>query len=221
MIFRKLCMVLSIIAGISGVLSQDLGRPKLKVSIIYEALCSDSIEFFAHQLGPNYDVLKDYIDVTMIPFSKSLSVNHMLKFVCQHGPEECKGNRQQLCVMNQSYDQVVQTKFVLCQMGQKNITDIEECTKALGLSSNITACMEGDEGNHLQLQAERVTFVYQPQFLPTIIYDGIFNQQLQDNSIKDFLGTVCHVFQLRGDLIPLSGVCHYPVVCLTCSVFAY
>uniref|UniRef100_A0A1I8NDU5 Gamma interferon inducible lysosomal thiol reductase n=1 Tax=Musca domestica TaxID=7370 RepID=A0A1I8NDU5_MUSDO len=174
MIFPKLTLTLSIISGLSGVLTQDVGRPK--------------------------------------------SVNHTLQFICQHGPEECKGNRQQLCVMNQSYDHVVQTKFVLCQMGQKNITDIEECTKSLGLSSDIDECMNGDEGNHLQLQAERVTFVYRPQFLPTIIYDGVFNPILQNNSLKDFLGTVCYVFQLRGDLIPLSRVCNQPIVCLTCSI---
>ncbi|XP_061398033.1 GILT-like protein 1 [Musca vetustissima] len=207
-----------IIIGISGVLSQDILKQKLKVSIIYEALCSDSIKFFAQQMAPHYDDLKDYIDVTMIPFSRSVSINNNLQFTCQHGPEECKGNRQQLCVMNQSYDQVVQTKFVLCQMGQKNITDIEECTKSLGLSPNIDACMNGDEGNHLQLQAERVTFVYKPMFLPTIIYDGVFDQQLQDNSIKDFFGTICFVFQLRGDVFALANACKQPVVCVTCSI---
>ena len=45
---------------------------QLKVLVLYESLCPDSVRFMQRQLGPSYDLIKDYIDITLVPFGKSI-----------------------------------------------------------------------------------------------------------------------------------------------------
>lgn len=202
-------LAVSLNAGSALTQQTNAVKEKLKVMVLYESLCPDSIRFIGSQLGPHYDGLKDYIDITLVPFGKSKSINNngLVQFFCQHGPKECEGNRQQLCVLQQTTDQATQVNFVVCQMRKRDVTDIRECAESLGLSSDIDACMHNGLGTTLQLEAERVTFLFKPQFVPTIVYDGVFDQQLQDNSLRDFRGTVCYLLQRRGDISFHSEVC--------------
>ncbi|XP_061398032.1 GILT-like protein 1 [Musca vetustissima] len=196
-------------AGRALTQSNNAVKEKLKVMVLYESLCPDSVRFINSQLGPNYDALKDYIDVTLVPFGKSKSINNngLYQFFCQHGPKECEGNREQLCVLQQTTDQEAQVNFVVCQMRKRDVIDIRECAESFGLSSDIDDCMHNGLGTSLQLESERVTNLYKPQFVPTIVYDGVFDQQLQDNSLRDFRGTVCYLLQRRGDISFHSEVC--------------
>lgn len=42
-----------------------------KISIYYEALCSDSRYFIMKQLNPTYDSLRDYMTLDFIPYGKA------------------------------------------------------------------------------------------------------------------------------------------------------
>ncbi|KAI8129134.1 hypothetical protein FF38_04634 [Lucilia cuprina] len=180
---------------------------KLKVLVLYESLCPDSVRFIGRQLGPNYDALKDYIDISLVPFGKSYSKNNGAQFFCQHGPRECFGNRQQSCVLQQTKDQLSQVKFVVCQMTTPDNSNVNYCAESVGLSSEIDTCMNTELGTLLQLEAERITHSYRLSFVPTIIYDGVFDQQLQDSSLRDFRGTVCGLLQKRGTISFHDAVC--------------
>lgn len=50
----------------------------INVGVYYESLCSDSMRWIKQQLLPEYDVLKDYISVTFIPYGKA-SVSRSLR----------------------------------------------------------------------------------------------------------------------------------------------
>ncbi|XP_037952446.1 GILT-like protein 1 [Teleopsis dalmanni] len=180
-----------------GIVS-EAQQKKLNVLILYESLCPDSIRFMAKQLGPSYDLLKDYIDISLIPFGKSQSQNNGAEFYCQHGPSECEGNRLQSCMLLQTSDQTTQVKFAVCQMTAEDKLTGKYCAEKVGLSNDIDACMHTELGTYLQLKAERVTHSYAPTFVPTIVYDNVFNQQLQDSSLRDFRGTICNLLQKRG-----------------------
>ncbi|XP_055852532.1 GILT-like protein 1 [Episyrphus balteatus] len=179
---------------------------KINVLVLYESLCPDSIRFMKNQLGPNYDSLKDVIDVTLVPFGKSESVNDGAQFFCQHGPAECEGNRMQSCVLHETTDQETQVKFVVCQMSGQYESSNQYCAQSVGLSGDIKECMNTELGTLLQLEAEKITQLYAPSFVPTIIYDGKFDQQLQDNSLTNFKGVVCSLLQKRGS-IAFNTVC--------------
>lgn len=180
---------------------------KLNVLVLYESLCPDSTKFMRQQLGPSYELLKDYIDITLVPFGKSQSQNNGAQFYCQHGIDECEGNRMQSCVLHQTDDQEKHVHFAVCQMTTRERRSVKNCAEASGLSSAIDECMLTDLGTLLQLEAEQITHSYRPTFIPTIIYDRVFNQQLQDNSIYDFRGTVCKELLRRGIITVESAAC--------------
>ncbi|XP_014097357.2 GILT-like protein 1 [Bactrocera oleae] len=177
---------------------QSVAANKLDVTILYESLCPDSIRFMGRQLAPAYGNLKQNLNINLVPFGKSRSVNLGSDFYCQHGPAECAGNRLQSCVLNQQSTQDQRVRFAICQMLAKDKQNVEDCTDLVGLSSDVDGCVKTTVGTQLQLLAEQVTNQYSPLFVPTIIYDGVFNQQLQDASLYDFRGTVCTLLQKRG-----------------------
>lgn len=180
------------------ILTSTANEQKINVLVLYESLCPDSINFMKNQLGPNYDSLKDYISITLVPFGKSESLNNGGQFSCQHGPAECEGNRLQSCVLHQTSNQETQVKYVICQMSGKYEATSSYCAELVGLSGHVEECVNTDLGTILQLEAERITQQYSPSFVPTIIYDGIFDQQLQDSSLTNFKGVVCSLLQKRG-----------------------
>lgn len=61
-----------------------LGEPlfyfqeKLKVSVYYESLCPDSINFLVKQFYPVYSTgLKEHLDVDLVPYGKAaVSINN-------------------------------------------------------------------------------------------------------------------------------------------------
>ncbi|CAD6995734.1 unnamed protein product [Ceratitis capitata] len=185
-------------ASTSAQCVQSDGANKLDVTILYESLCPDSIRFMSRQLAPSYGKLKQDININLVPFGKSRSVNYGNEFFCQHGPAECAGNRLQSCVLNQKSTQDQRVRFAICQMLAKDKQNVEDCTDLVGLSSDVDNCVDTPVGTQLQLLAEQVTNQYSPSFVPTIVYNGVFNQQLQDASLQDFHGTVCLLLQKCG-----------------------
>ncbi|XP_011185002.1 GILT-like protein 1 [Zeugodacus cucurbitae] len=195
-VFVLLQFVFVVLTGAQG--GQSVAPNKLDVTILYESLCPDSIRFMGRQLAPAYGNLKENLNINLVPFGKSRSVNLGSEFYCQHGPAECAGNRLQSCVLNQESTQNQRVRFAICQMLAKDKQNVEDCTDLVGLSSDVDDCVNTNVGTQLQLLAEQVTNQYTPSFVPTIIYDGVFNQQLQDASLYDFRGTVCALLQKRG-----------------------
>ncbi|XP_055546176.1 GILT-like protein 1 [Wyeomyia smithii] len=181
-----------VVAANVALLSADTTR--VKVDVYYEHLCPDSIRWISDQLGPSYDALRDIIDIDFIPFGKSVSINNGESFECQHGPLECEGNRIQSCVLNYIPEQDRQVSYVVCQMNFNADPRGYECAFRSGVNLiSAQACVEGDLGRQLQLQAERRTQLIAPSFVPTIVFNGQFDQSLQDRSLNDFLGVMCEL----------------------------
>jgi len=75
---------------------------KTPVYVYYESLCPDSQAFITKQLYPSMKILKDHIDLHLIPFGKSTyqTRGSDTTFECHHGPNECYGNKIQACAIN-------------------------------------------------------------------------------------------------------------------------
>ena len=71
----------------------DASQKRNKLSIYYETMCPDTRKFILEQLVPTYSQLTyHYLDLELIPYGKVSADG-----TCQHGHDECYGNRFQGC----------------------------------------------------------------------------------------------------------------------------
>ncbi|XP_028169759.1 GILT-like protein 1 [Ostrinia furnacalis] len=173
---------------------------KLFISVYYESRCPDSKAFVLEQLRPAMKLLSDHIMLMLVPFGKARSINQGYGgFQCQHGPSECLGNVVQSCALDQMLDRTDAQKvdYVACEFetfaGAKG--DLSCVQKANVSPDLVRDCMASGRGTELQLDAEYLTRLVSPKFVPTVTIDGIFNQQIQDSSQVDLVGTLCSVLK--------------------------
>ncbi|GBP31773.1 GILT-like protein 1 [Eumeta japonica] len=169
---------------------------ELYITIYYESLCPDSKDFVLNQLRPAVRYLHEYIVLRLIPFGKSKSVNGGADgFVCQHGPKECLGNRVQNCALSQMADRSDADKvaYVACEMTHKSgAHGSYACASKANISvHDVEKCVNSEEGTRLQKHSELITKLARPSFIPTVIVDGMFMQEIQDSSLIDFIATLC------------------------------
>ncbi|CAG2103650.1 unnamed protein product [Medioppia subpectinata] len=95
-----------------------------RISVYYESICPDSRRFILNQLIPTYDKLSPYVDVDLIPFGNAnvSYPNHDFKpyFQCQHGPDECYGNKAQACVIDLTKSTRPSLSYIKCMFSADN-----------------------------------------------------------------------------------------------------
>ena len=86
-------------------------------------------------------------------------------------------------------------EFVACQMkfgadelscGEKHLPEKQ---------GTIQQCVDSDIGRNLQLEAEKMTDALAPSFVPSIVYNGRYDQDLQARSLRDFKHVVCDLLR--------------------------
>ncbi|XP_043268645.1 gamma-interferon-inducible-lysosomal thiol reductase-like [Venturia canescens] len=177
----------------------------LNVTVYYEALCGDSIRFVNQQLAPSYEGLKEHLKIDFVPYGKAeQSRNEKTgewSFDCQHGPDECKGNRDQACALdaiNKNEDaakrQDLSVNLVACVMSSTNpATAVTRCAKTVKLSVEtqklLGECQESRTANELLAQHGVTTMRLNPilTFVPTITVNG----QAETEARNHFRRFVC------------------------------
>jgi len=187
-------LIAFLLAAVSSVNAQ-----KLHVAIYYESLCGDSIRFITNQLNPAYADLKDYIEILFVPFGKSWRISGD-RYACQHGQDECDGNKIQSCTLNAlNGNPDASMRYVACQMAYGADLTGQNCAARAGVNFGVVSqCFNGVLGKQLQMGAEKATheiaYPY-PSFVPTIVYNRRFEQSLQNRSLNDFTGVVCELIR--------------------------
>ncbi|XP_032691603.1 GILT-like protein 1 [Odontomachus brunneus] len=185
------------------------GNNIVNVDIYYESLCGDSKRFITTQLAPSYRQLKDYIHVTLIPYGKAThtreSATSPWQFQCQHGPSECRGNKAQSCAIDaikssetaEKQEQLM-VNVVNCAMSSRNpSTAVPQCAQNSGVSEEtktaIDSCIESSLGDDLLAANGDKTAALNPPlaFVPTIIINGVYSQENQDEALRNFVGLIC------------------------------
>ncbi|XP_070500843.1 GILT-like protein 1 [Chironomus tepperi] len=164
---------------------------KLNIDILYESRCPDSKNFMQRHLKRVYPKIKDMVKINYVPFGKAYSYdsNDGIRFNCQHGQRECDGNKFQSCVLDVigSDNQDLQTDFVVCAMDfTKNP---QNCAKNIGVNfKKVNECMTSNKGIQLQLKAEQDStgIIRRSGFVPTIVYNGVYNGNDFWDSLDDF-----------------------------------
>lgn len=158
----------------------------LNITVYYESECPYSKNFFQTQLKPSYNLLKDLVHMTYVPYGKASFTKSGTKiyFTCQHGQRECEGNMWELCAFKLiGNDQSRQTFFVICDMSFHRSREL--CTLAAGLRlENVRSCIL-NEGIALMLEADRKTkpVLAISRRLPTIVYNDKY-EMYDDISAK-------------------------------------
>ncbi|XP_066581294.1 GILT-like protein 1 [Prorops nasuta] len=208
----KCCLIL-VLAAIScqaflaaGV---EVKKSPVTVDVYYESLCGDSMNFIKRQLTPSYPKLKDYVKVNFIPYGKATHTKDQETgpwvFSCQHGSEECHGNKAQACAINeiQSLENPVDqqrlaVELVGCAMSSRYPpTAIPQCAQTVGLNQEaqkrITQCLDGPQGDDLLAKYGDRTRELQPQisFVPTVVINGEYSRENQNAALRNFFSLIC------------------------------
>jgi len=186
--------------------SANAQNGQLEIGVYYNSLCTDTYRFIYDQLLPAYDLIRDHIDLFFIPFGKSYWIDHGQTFLCQFGPNDCYGNMLQLCGLQQiCRNEQAQVDFVACEMNFPFNTNRTrpECSELVGIDwDEVALCIENGFARELKLDAgrrtQRIREPY-PLFVPTIVYNGTFNQTLQNRSLNEFFYVVC---ELIDNVVP-------------------
>ncbi|KAF5294735.1 hypothetical protein FQA39_LY00219 [Lamprigera yunnana] len=156
-------------------LSETLIKSRTKVSIYYEALCSDSRNFILKQLVPTYELLQEYIDLDFIPYGKAQTIEKkgVITFKCQHANLECVANKVHACSLLHIKNQHLQLQYISCMIKDNMIPfEIgEKCAKNLGIVYDpILDCAKSDQSSLLLKEYGIRTQEVQPKitFIPTI-----------------------------------------------------
>ncbi|XP_055300975.1 GILT-like protein 1 [Sitodiplosis mosellana] len=182
---------------------------KVHVTVFYESLCPDSIRFIKNQLEPNYNNFAPFIDIEFIPFgkSKSFAQGNGIGFTCQHGPDECAGNKIHSCGLRASQTQAEQVEFVTCQMSY-GVEGSDLCSEQARLPyEEILECYTSELGTRLQLDAEvKTKQLASPRemlsFVPTIIYNHQYDHEKQERSLFEFSKVLCREIKQISEQIP-------------------
>ncbi|XP_056639384.1 GILT-like protein 1 [Diorhabda sublineata] len=184
----------------------------LKVTVYYESLCPDSVRFIGRQLYPYWNDLVDYIDeMELVPYGKATHIFYQhnatfnlpayYEFSCQHGQEECKGNKYQACALAQNKGKYVEVPLVFCIMRNRNPSSfnvVKNCAERYRLDiSKLKTCCDSIEGDQLLAIKGDKTWELEPNinFVPTIVFNEKFDRTTQSQSLQDFVAVVCSKIQ--------------------------
>ncbi|KAJ8985067.1 hypothetical protein NQ317_019750 [Molorchus minor] len=174
----------------------------IKVSVYYETLCPDSRTFIAVKLHPNYQDIANYVNLELIPYGKAIhsKTNGVYKFSCQHGQSECQGNKYHSCVLSMNNEAQTNVDIIDCIMRTRNpslLTNVESCARKFKVDDNginrIRSCSSSEEGERLLAENGDKTWKLEPSisFVPTVVYNDVYDKNSQDQSLIDFVAVVC------------------------------
>ena len=199
-------LLLSLLAlgGAAQAAPRTADAAPLNIGVYYEALCGDSRNFVVDQLNVTYSLVPEIVDPVFVPWGKA-KVDADGVITCQHGDEECWGNRLLGCVSGAAPSQAVRVTTIACLMDKQHSLqqDGPACVAAGGLSWQEQAdCAAADASYTEALQFGELTSALDPAltFVPTITLDGSQDGQL--GLFTDLLNTVCAEWSARGGAKP-------------------
>ncbi|KAK8730549.1 hypothetical protein OTU49_008062, partial [Cherax quadricarinatus] len=174
---------------------------RVKIEVYFESLCPDSVHFFTHQLYPTWLDLRDIMDLVFVPFGKARATptgTGDYEFECQHGPDECYGNKVMSCAQ-ESLPIHTQMEFFHCMMSKPYPASTgEQCSKTVRIEwAPIDECSKSSVGSSLLYKNGIRTSALKPRvyFIPTIVIDGHYNDNQLKNSLADLKSQICNAYQ--------------------------
>ncbi|XP_074038762.1 GILT-like protein 1 [Leptinotarsa decemlineata] len=163
----------------------------VKVSVYYETLCPASELFFTEQLNPNYDELKSIMNLELIPFGKAniTEKDGKLSFTCQHGPDECYGNKVHSCALDLAQGEQG-IRFAMCSMESYDATAdqfLKKCAADNNISwDEIQNCLKSGKADELLAANGKKTYSLKPKLahVPTVVLDNKFQERISSIALN-------------------------------------
>lgn len=177
-------------------LNEAEASSQVKVTVYYEALCSDSRNFMLRELLPTYLALSKYLILDLVPYGKARTMENpdgKLEFHCQHGEIECLANKVHACTIDKVQDPGQLLQMVVCMI-DNNIIPLDAAQRCASQHAvNYDAIAEcthsprsGDLLRHHGIRTDRV----HPSFIPTVELNDEMKVPLS-TILKDLKKQVC------------------------------
>ncbi|CAN7942074.1 unnamed protein product, partial [Ixodes hexagonus] len=196
----------------NGVISISVSVKKIEMTVVYESLCPYSRRFVYGQLLPVFSKLGSFISLTMLPFGKARVRNEtdgqgniITRISCQHGENECVGNKIETCVLRVVKQTLTAVKIVAC-MSQNSSphTAGQSCVETNGVKwSQIDACVR-QHGDEYELEVAKTTWSYQNVVtrVPLIIVDGDKGNYVNYVAQTSLMTLACRQIEVDGNTEP-------------------
>lgn len=205
MAFRRLSLALGALALRLGSAGDEVDADAVDVNVYYETDCPYSQQFIIDEVKPLIDqpnclaprVRFHWYAYGMATRDAAGNMN------CQHGEDECKGNRVQLCA-KQKFGTNARglTKFIVCheieirdnKMPADDATSVEKCAAEAGFAgqgAELISCSQGSTSVQLAQAAGVETDSKKPALVPFANFVG--QPELQDYNL--FTGGVPNALQ--------------------------
>ncbi|VVD02255.1 unnamed protein product [Leptidea sinapis] len=170
---------------------------KVSLKVYYECLCPDCRQFDTTQFIRTVLKLGEYLDVKTYPYgnAKTTERDGKTEFQCQHGPEECYGNKLHACTLDIIKNQTTALVFNACMMDHSQTGSgsddkaADRCGLVLSIDSRpIKKCANSDRGTELLkmygVESKKANFNY----VPYVLVNGV--EKNGDNLMKE----ICEAF---------------------------
>ena len=170
------------------------GQSKVNVGVYMESCCPDTQRFIVDQLRPAWEMpgFNDIANVILSPYGKEnyTFYDNEYYFTCQHGSEECLGQRIESCVIALYPDPLIYIPYIINLETQFNDIKCQNSTHCCNptpyaketayqtiLDWNlIENCYENTiNGNNAVLNQANITYALKPSltYIPWITINGV------------------------------------------------
>ncbi|KAL0901610.1 hypothetical protein ABMA27_006828 [Loxostege sticticalis] len=186
---------------INRVTLDNSSRNKVQIKVYYESLCPGSINFLTNHLRPAVEALAPYLDIHLVPYghAKTREIFGQYSFACQHGPEECFGNRLHACAIDVLKNETQAVLFNACLMqfsqyrgmpGFDYAIVVNWCNYKLQTrTEGIWACVNGERSSTLLKTYGEETRALKLRYVPYVIVGDSTDEQDRGG---DLVSTICH-----------------------------
>jgi len=196
---RSIVATLSVFAGL---LAATQAGETVEITVYYETLCSDSVAFIRDQLFWTWDEFKDSLHINYKPFGKAEFIENedSWDFTCQHGPEECYGNKIHACLSHLIPEPESLLDVVYCTMttDAASIGSTELCLLAYDLDmyvGRLYNCLDEQADSLLHdIGVETLGLVPKPNYVPWVLFNGEFNGDDLEDAQVDLKELLCRKF---------------------------
>ncbi|XP_039287470.1 gamma-interferon-inducible lysosomal thiol reductase isoform X2 [Nilaparvata lugens] len=178
----------------------------VKVTVFYETLCPDCIDFFVGQIAPAWRDLKTHIKFDLVPYghAKQNYTGEQWSFSCQHGEKECRYNKLHACFMKKEKSKNKLIPLLTCLMRDKDEGhNLKKCARKYKVNlSQIKSCWKGKEGDALLAKYGDRTHNFRPiiRFVPTIVFNGVFDRPSHEQALINLPKVVCKRLQKKPEV---------------------
>ncbi|CAN7942076.1 unnamed protein product [Ixodes hexagonus] len=190
----------------------EVSIKKVQLVVIYESLCPYSRRLVYSQLRPTYTKLAPYINLTLLPFGKARvrktqdGQGHTItRISCQHGENECVGNKIETCVLRVVKETVTAVQIIACMSENYSPHRAgEQCASAYGVEWSLVDSCVKTYGEEYELEVAETTWKYKKQVtrVPLVVMDGDQSNYVNYHAQNDMIVIVCREIRRLGNKEP-------------------